>query len=263
MSSASMAAPLVPQVTDGPVPKHLQLRSILLTKIHDELNPDAPIPSERDLMARFTVSRATVREAIGQLVNEGRLYRVRGKGTFVAPPRVESQLHLASFTEDMKARGHVPTTVVLSALEQVPPQSAAASLRLRGEETAYRLERLRIADGVPMALEIGWYPAAALPDLLTHDLAGSIYSLFETTYGATVDSAEQTLWAEPAGTQRGRLLRMDANAPLLAFRRTSSAGNLIIEHMTSWYRADRYQVHMSLDRSLARPAEPFPAGGAS
>jgi GntR family transcriptional regulator len=242
-----------PAITDGPVPKHLQLRSILLDRIDQDLLPNAPIPSERELMTQFDVSRATVREAIGQLCNEGRLYRVRGKGTFVAAPRLESQLHLTSFTEDMKARGHVPTTVVLSATEQAAPPQVAANLRLRTDQKVFRLERLRIADTVPMALEVGWYPSAVFPGLLSHDLAGSVYSLFETTYGVVVDSAEQTLWAEPAGPDRGRLLRMDEGAPLLVFRKASFAGDLTIEHVTSWYRADRYQVHMTLDRVHHRP----------
>jgi GntR family transcriptional regulator len=245
--------PTGPAITDGPVPKHLPLRSILLARIDNDLLPNAPIPSERELMTQFDVSRATVREAIGQLCNEGRLYRVRGKGTFVAAPRLESQLHLTSFTEDMKARGHVPTTVVLSATEQAPPPQVAANLRVRTDERVSRLERLRIADTVPMALEVGWYPAAVFPGLLSHDLAGSVYSLFETTYGVVVDSAEQTLWAEPAGPERGRLLRMDAGTPLLVFRKTSFAGDVAIEHVTSWYRADRYQVHMTLDRVPHRP----------
>jgi GntR family transcriptional regulator len=82
------------RLRDGPVPKHSQLREILLRLIEDELAPDALVPSERELGARYGVSRATVRESIGQLVNERRLYRVRGKGTYVAarglpaPPRV-------------------------------------------------------------------------------------------------------------------------------------------------------------------------------
>jgi GntR family transcriptional regulator len=236
-------------VVDGPVPKHRQLRDILLAMIDSELMPDAPIPSERDLVTRYGVSRATVREAVGRLVSEGRLYRVRGKGTFVAAPRVESQLHLASFTEDMRRRGHKPSTIVLGADESIPPPPARAALGLTTTDRAYRIERLRSADGVPMAHEVSWLPAGPLPGLLEHDLAGSVYSILARDYGRLLDSAAQTVWAEGADPLRARLLRVPPAAPLLVFRRTSYASGRPMEHVTSWYRADRYQVHMKLDRS--------------
>ena len=106
----------MPKLADGPVPKHVQLREILEAAARDELPADAPVGSERELMVQYGVSRATVREAIGQLVSEGVLYRVHGKGTFVAAARVESQLHLASFTEEMHRRGLEP-----------PPRSSTCS----------------------------------------------------------------------------------------------------------------------------------------
>ena len=150
-------------VVDGPVPKHRQLREILLALVDGELTPDSPIPSERELVSRFGISRATVREAVGRLVSEGRLYRVRGKGTFVAAPRVESLLHLASFTEDMRRRGHKPSTVVLGADESVPPPPARAALGLDVTDRAYRIERLRSADGSPMAHEVSCYRRGRYP----------------------------------------------------------------------------------------------------
>ena len=98
---------------DSVIPKHEQLRAILLHKCTKELQPGDLMTSERKLMQDYGVSRITVREAIGQLVNEGHLVRVRGKGTFVAHRPVQSKLHLASFTEEMRAKGHNPTTVLL------------------------------------------------------------------------------------------------------------------------------------------------------
>lgn len=237
-------------VVDGPVPKHRQLRDILLGMIESELTPDAPIPSERELTARFGVSRATVREAVGRLVNEGRLYRVRGKGTFVAAPRVESQLHLASFTEDMRQRGHKPSTVVLAADDSVPPPPARAALGMAPNERAYRIERLRSADGAPMAHEVSWLPTSPLPRFLDHDLTGSVYTILAREYGRLLDAAAQTVWAEGADPLRARLLRVPPAAPLLVFRKTSYASGRAMEHVTSWYRADRYQIHMKLDRAM-------------
>jgi GntR family transcriptional regulator len=236
-------------VTDGPVPKHLQLRHILETLITEELTSDAPIPSERELMARYHVSRLTVREAIGQLVAEGRLYRVRGKGTFVAAPRVDSMLELTSFTEDMRRRGHEPSTVVLRSVELVPPVAIRQALGLSASQQAYRIERLRIADGIPMALENGWYAAEPAPGLLDRDLSESLYSILARSYGVVIDAAKQTLRSEIADAQTARILGVAAGSPLLVLDRTSTAGGRPVEQITSWYRGDRYQVHIDLARA--------------
>ena len=240
-----MVAEIVP-LREGPVPKHAQLRAILLDLVAERLGPDAPVPSERDLMARYGVSRATVREAIGALVNEGRLYRIHGKGTFVARERVTSQLHLASFTEDMKRRGLDPATLVRSAALRAPDPAVRAALSLGPDDEAWRLERLRLAGGVPMALEVGWLPA--LPGLAGQDLSGSLYALLAARYGLVIDRGEQSVRAETADRELGGVLGVPAGAPLLVFRRTSAAAGRPVEHVTSWYRGDRYQVHMSLDR---------------
>jgi GntR family transcriptional regulator len=237
---------------DGPVPKHAQLREIVLRLAEAELGPDAPVPSERELVHRYGVSRATVRAAIDALVADGRLSRISGKGTFVARPRIESRLHLASFTADMRHRGHVPSTVVRAVERQRPPGDVAAALQLDGSREAWRVERLRLADAVPMAFEQAWYAADPLPGLDRHDLSGSVYSLLTAVYGLVLDRGEQTVWAETADAALARLLVAAAGCPLLVFRRTSSAGSLAVEHVTSWYRGDRYRIRMSLD--------PVPAG---
>ena len=92
------------RITDGPVPKHEQLRAIIDELISAELSPGDPLPGERALEEAYGVSRITVRRAIGDLVSAGRLRRVRGKGTFVAPAPLVSRLHLASFSDEMRAQ---------------------------------------------------------------------------------------------------------------------------------------------------------------
>ncbi len=244
---------------DGPVPKRAQLRDILRDLLTGELRGDAAIPSERELTARFGVSRMTVRAAIESLVAEGRLYRVRGKGTFVAPRRVESHLHLASFTNDMRAGGHRPGSLVLRADLEPAPAAVVAALRLAPGEPAYRIERLRMADGAPMAVEHGWYAAAPLPGLLDLDLR-SLYTLLAEHFGLVIDSAAQTVWAESADAGLAGALGVAVGAPLMVFRRISAAGALPVEHVTSYYRGDRYSVHMSLGR-LAPAVVPSQPGG--
>ena len=227
----------------GPTPKHQQLRELILAMAR----PGEAIPSERQLAADYGVSRSTVREAVGGLVADGMLERVQGLGTFAVRPRVESRLHLASFTDDMRRRGRRPSTRVLKVEAHVPPPEVVQALGLGPRDRAWQLERLRLADDEPMALELGWYPEPQFPNLGEHDLNGSLYALMSGTYGKVVDGAEQTLWAESAGARLAETLQMPAGTPVLVFRRRSTAHGIPIEYVVSHYRGDRYRIHMELD----------------
>jgi GntR family transcriptional regulator len=247
--SASAQLPPSDRVINGPTPKHAQLREILRRTVERELPPGSPIPSERDLAETYQVSRLTVRSAIGKLVEEGLLSRVRGKGTFTAARRMELQLYLMSFTEDMRRRGMTPTTEVVKTATEVPPTPSAHALGLAPGTPAHRLVRLRRADGVPLAVERGWYHAGRMPGLLDLDLTRSLYVQLAQSYDLRPDHAWQTVWAESADRETARMLGMRAGSPLLVFRRVSSVNGEPIEDMTSWYRGDHYQVTMQLDRN--------------
>ncbi len=234
------------RIDDGPRPKHAQLSDVLAELAVRDLGPDAAIPSERELMTTYGVSRATVRKAIDNLVASGLLHRIQGKGTFVARPRVESRLHLASFSQDMLRRGLTPSTRLLRVDEERPPAEVARSLLLGARGTAWRIDRIRLADDQPMAIEQGWYPTSLLPDLDAEDLSGSLYTLFDVRYGLVIDAAEQTLWGDAAEGTTSRRLEAPVHTPLLVFRRVSSAAGRPLEHVVSRYRGDRYQVHMTL-----------------
>ncbi len=235
-------------LVDGPVPKHVQLRQSLLAAMDDELSPGAMIPSERELMVRHGVSRATVRAAIAGLVSDGRLAKVPGKGTVVTRPRVESQLHLASFTQDMRRRGHRPTTRLLACATEPADPTLATALGLDADASLWRIERLRLADGEPMAVETSWYPEAAFPDLDAENLQSSLYAILESSYGVVITGAEQTVWTEPADRTHARLLDAPKGAPLFVFDRVASSSERPVERTVSRYRGDRYQLTMSLRR---------------
>jgi len=249
----SLAARTPAVITDGPRPKHAQLRDVLLDLAANELGPDAAIPSERELMTAYDVSRATVRKAIESLIADGLLHRIHGKGTFVARPRLESRLHLASFSQDMRRRGLTPSTRSLGIERDRPPAEVAKALALSRSGQAWRIERVRLADGQPIALEQGWYPESLLPDLDREDLGGSLYEIFGERYGLVIDAAEQTLWGETADATLARRLDAPLHTPLLVFRRISSAAGKPLEYVVSRYRGDRYQLHMSLGRDDLGP----------
>jgi len=241
-----MAQPV--RIVDGVVPKHEQLRSILTELATRELAPGDMLPSERQLCLDHGVSRITVREAIGQLVSEGLLVRVRGKGTFVAERTVRSRLHLASFQEDMRRLGLEPTTVLLSAEHAEPPPRTAELFAPRGGAMGYHIRRLRVADGIPIAVDDAWYNAALAPGLDRFDLTRSIYRMLTEHYGRGLDRAEQTVGAIGASREIAALLGLPASRPVLVFDRVTYSGDQVIEHARSWYRGDRYELQMSLDR---------------
>ncbi len=253
-----MAVEKVPErIQEGPRPKHLQLRELLIAMVV----PGQAIPSERELMATYGISRATVRKAIDGLVADGLLQRTHGLGTFAVLPRLETRLHLASFSQDMRRRGLQPSTRLISVTRALPPAEIADWLGLAPGQKAWRIIRIRLADNTPIAHEDGWYPAHLLPGLDQQDLAGgSLYEILGSRYGLWVDQAEQTLWGESADAGMAAALAAPLATPLLVFRRRSVAGGQRIEHVVSRYRGDRYQVHMELSRDDLSTANSKPEG---
>lgn len=237
--------PIVP----GMVPKHEQLRARLVELVSETLAPGDLLPSERQLCLDHGVSRITVRDAIGQLVSEGLLVRVRGKGTYVAQRAARSRLHLASFHDDMRRLGRTPTTVVLLVECVPPPAATATALDMRAGQQAWHVRRLLLADGSPMTVDDAWYSAELVPDLDRHDLSGSIYAILRDHYGLPLDHAEQTVAAAETGAEFATLLGVPASRAALVVDRVSSSGGKVVERTRSVCRGDRYELQMSLDRT--------------
>ncbi|MBT0568551.1 GntR family transcriptional regulator [Williamsia sp. CHRR-6] len=233
-------------IVNSMVPKHEQVRAHLERMCTDDLAPGDMLPSERQLCVDFGVSRITVRDAIGQLVNDGMLVRVRGKGTYVAERQVRSRLHLASFHEDMRRQGLNPTTVVIRVETCPPPPRTAVALGLRASDPGHHIVRLRIADGQPISVDDAWYHGPHLPDLVDTDLSASIYETLSHRFGTPIDRAEQTVAAREAPEWIATMLGIATGAPVLAFDRIGRHGEQPLEHTCSWYRADRYELHMEL-----------------
>lgn len=230
------------------VPKYSQLREILVELIGSELAYDQAIPSERELVDRYDLSRMTVRQAINSLVSEGRLYRVPGKGTFVARPKIEMPLRLASFTEDMRARGLEPGAVDLE--RRILPASAqlAGALQLSPGDPVHLIARLRTADAVPMAVERSHIPADIAPRLDQIPLAGrSLYEVLERQFGVVLEHGEQTIEAGIVEPLDASLLELHPGSAVLRLQRRSFAGGRPVELTVSTYRGDRYQLHVGLE----------------
>lgn len=236
----------------GPVPKHQQLREILLELI-ENMGPDCLIPSERELGESHGLSRMTVRQALNQLVQEGRLYRVRGKGTFVAQPKVDLQVRLESFTEDMRRRGMVPASRVLRFERIVATMTVARQLELSPGDPVILFDRLRYADAIPMALECSYLPEFRVPGILDDGPPHSLYQRLAERYGLAPTWGEEVIEAGNPDRDEASLLDIPATGVVLRMGRRSYAGDVPVEYALSAFRADRYQLWVPLER----PAQPI------
>lgn len=144
------------------VPKYYRLKRHLLD-MTETLPPGTPVPPERTLAAEFDTSRTTVRQALQELVVEGRLERIQGKGTFVAKPKVSQALQLTSYTEDMRAQGLEPTSQLIDIGYVTADDTLAGLLKINTGGRVLRIERLRLASGEPMAIETTHLSAKRFP----------------------------------------------------------------------------------------------------
>lgn len=231
----------------SPVPKWAQLRDILVALVESDLTPDEPIPSERELSERFGVSRMTVRQAVDELVAEGRLYRVAARGTFVAPAKLDVPMRVTSFSEDMRSRGMRPGSAMLGMKTATASPEVAQALALPRDGQVHVIERLRTADDQPMAIERAQIAAHRVPGLFAHDLlGGSLYEILEREFGLVVDGAEQEVEAGTVDRDDAELLEVPQGAPVLHLTRRSFSGGTPIEHVRSTYRGDRFRLHAKL-----------------
>lgn len=231
-------------------PKYEQLRRALLDEIRNGARADEALASERELMARFNVSRATVRQAIELLAAEGWVYTVQGAGTFVAgPSRIRKSLRLTSFSEDMAARRLVPGSKLLLAVEEPADVDVARDLVLSPGAAVHHLRRLRLADGTPMCLEDVHIPVAVAPGLLDRFTEGSLYQYLENTYAIVPVRADQTMRATVVGAAEAQLLDVPPHSPAMQVSRVAyDARDRPVERAVTLYRADRYDFRVTVSR---------------
>lgn len=237
---------------NSPVPRYHQLKEILRERIRSgEWKPGDLIPSERELSEAYHISRMTARQAITDLVNEGVFYREQGRGTFVTNHKITQQLmRLTGFTEDISARGQHPGTKVLSAEMCPADEIVAERLRIAIGSPIFCLQRLRLADGEPLAIESSHINFKGCERLLEDDLEhNSLYRLLDTKYGVPLMEAEQELEAGLAGEEDARLLTIPVSSAVLYTRRTTyTERNQPIEYAHSVYCGNKYVFYTHLKR---------------
>ncbi len=225
------------------VPLHVQLALLLRRSIEaGVLRPGERLPSERQLAERYGVSRITATAALQGLVRGGLAYRWRGKGTYVARPKLREMSWSASFSEHMRSRGHTPSSRVLALERIMPGEEVAAHLGLPSGALSWHLARVRLADGEPVAVEDAYLPADLYPGLEEEDLEkGSLYEVFRRRYGLRPAWAEGFIEAAAAGETHAALLDLRADDPVLSVKRvTYNESYTPLEWVHTLYRADRF-----------------------
>jgi GntR family transcriptional regulator len=236
------------------LPKYYQVKRQLL-EFTATLDPGSPVPPERELARSYGTSRTTVRQALAELVVEGRLLRMQGKGTFVATPKVAQLLELTSYTEGMRAHGLHPETKILDIGFVTADDQLAALLGIRTGGRVLRVHRLRLADGEPMSIDTSHLPGRRFPGL-RRQLERQLSSLYETlriSYGIQLAEAEETIETVLADPHDARLLGVDPGLPLLLLSRHAyDLTGRPVEWAQSWYRGDRYKFVTRLRRTPDR-----------
>lgn len=232
------------------LPLYQQIYEILRNElVRGTWQPGDLLPTENELVERFKVSRIIVRQALDMLVQDSLIYRQRGKGTFVSHPPIQQALtRIISFTEDMRRRGFTPGTVVLQADLVCAPAALAEPLRVPSGEELAHIQRLRLADGEPLAVEDSYLVHRYCPGILEHDYASKpLRETLEGVYGLRMARASQTIRALGAPAELAAALGVKRNMPVLSIERTSfSDQGIPVEFLHIYYRGDRYALYGEL-----------------
>ena len=236
----------------GPVPLYHQLRLVLQRDIEQGIyKPGGRLPSEPELIRQYGVSRITVRQALDELEAEGRVMRRHGKGTYVAEPRIEQELvRLTDFVEDMQQAGQNPSSRMLAFVHEPAGPTIARALRIASGTEVVRVDRLRLAEGRPIAYDTTWLPLRFGDLLAGMDLTQeTIYQILETRYAIPVLSGAFYITAAEARAPQAEHLEVAPGSALLVIQRISyTTGDVPVYIQERYYRPDRVQYRVMLRR---------------
>jgi GntR family transcriptional regulator len=238
----------------SPLPLYSQLKNILLQELDEGLHPPGSVlPPEMTLVDHYGLSRATVRQAIKELEHEGYISRIQGKGTIVI--REKSSLNrglsqLTSFTEDMKAHGYETETKILNFEVTEAPHKIAELLRIPHEKSVIHINRLRIVNKIPVAINTSYVNLPAEISMTREDLERtvSLYNFFEMKRIPLVES-DKTIEAISASEEQARLLGVPSGNPLLKVEGVVfTLNHQPLEHHVVISRSDLYKYSLHLLR---------------
>ncbi len=233
-------------------PKYYIVKKKILEMIdQEEIGPDGTVPSERELMNMFEVSRITAKKAIDDLVKEGYLYRIQGKGTFVKNDTLNQDLiSITSCTEDIVKMGMTPSKQLLAAEIMPADQARMRLLQLCGGDKVLKVKRVYFADNEPLNLTTTYLSCKLFPGIENYDFGKeSIYQVLENKYATRITKATRTIEAVLAVDEVSEILKIDEGEPVLLFRAVTfglvNGKEVPIEAFKSYYRTDKWKFYIN------------------
>jgi len=237
-----------------PVPLYYQLKKLINEAIDEEnYTIDSPIPTEIELSDMYDISRTTVRQAILELVQEGKLYRVKSKGTFVAKPKISqdfitNRMHsfIAPTNEEVIKSGRVPSTEVVS-LNVVPmPDAMVKICNAKNGAMAVCLYRKRCADGAPILRVKTYLPVERCTFVLEHNFVNeSLYEVLSLDKDTKIYKVSKVCEAIAAGREDVEILGVKRGSPIHFFTTIGyNAKGKVIEYSLSYFRGDQHSFHV-------------------
>lgn len=240
----------------SPQPMYAQIKDELRSRILDgRYTPHERLPSESELMALFSVSRITVRQALGDLQREGLLFKIHGKGTYVSKPKTFQELgQLEGFAEAMGKRGFETYNRVIAQRTVKADRQVAAHLQLPVNTSVTEIRRVRFLNREPISVDVSYFERSLGDRLRRADLAHrDIFALLENEFALPLGQAELQIEAMLADETLADLLKVEEGAPILKLERlTYSADGRPIDFEYLYYRGDAFQYRMRIERHAER-----------
>jgi len=234
------------------VPMHTQIRELIRQRIlNGSYKPLSQMPSEAQMMEKFSVSRITIRQALGDLQKEGLIFKVPGKGSFVAKPKAFQNLsRLQGFGEAMGPSGYETYSKVIS-MRQIPATDLVnRRLNLTSGSEVIEIQRLRYLNREPISVDQSYFPIEIGERLMREDLSTrDVFAILENHLGLHISHADVQIEAISADEFLARQLGIVEATPLLRIERLTYANNQPIDFEFLYYRGDAFQYRLRIDRT--------------
>lgn len=229
-------------------PLYVQLIDILINKIENNMEENGQLDSEREICEKYGVSRTTVRQALDELEKNRYIYKVQGKGNFIAPRIVEQDLiKVSSFTAEMKKIGKRPTSKLLSFEILEVNDNILKKLKISKNDLVFKISRIRIADDIPMIYEITYLPYERFKGM-TKEMLGEnpMYDILKNNFQAYISSAEEVIESILINKVESIYLDTPQGQAGLKIERITYEHMKAIEYTISIARGDKFKYRVTL-----------------